>query len=309
MSDELFLNGKTYVSSKRAAELSEYAQDYIGQLSRGGLIDSQRVGGLWYVSMESLLDYKKNADDYKPVLPSIAPQQDPQSLIFFDGKDYVSASRAAKITGYNQDYVGQLARKGAILSRQIGNRWYIERQGLLDHKKAKDAMLASVQREAVGLPPVSINLAKTDNLQSTKTHFTYTADTRELLPDIKKPFIAVEDVPSPSQSPSPYSIPIRVVHAPPSASRERGTARTSVRTRGQTISYAAKSAFALTIVIMLSFGLFSLRDSSVYTSNFMKNVPEISGTAFAAGAASSLSKVGDMLERWFVPELTYERAR
>ena len=34
MSDEMQIEGKPYISSKRASELSGYAQDYIGQLAR-----------------------------------------------------------------------------------------------------------------------------------------------------------------------------------------------------------------------------------------------------------------------------------
>src|SRR3990167_8328737 len=62
---------------------------------------------------------------------------DADSLVSFDGKDHISASRAAKITGYHPDYVGQLARSGAIISRQVGNRWYVDRAALLSHKKEK----------------------------------------------------------------------------------------------------------------------------------------------------------------------------
>jgi hypothetical protein len=51
MSDEMVIEGKTYISSKRAAQVSGYAQDYIGQLARGGAIDAQRVGGLWFVNL------------------------------------------------------------------------------------------------------------------------------------------------------------------------------------------------------------------------------------------------------------------
>src|SRR3989344_2053381 len=151
MSDEVFLEGKSYVSAKRASEISGYARDYIGQLARGGLIGAQRVGGLWYVSLDSLTTYQKNADSLTHVQPQKPPQQDLDSIVSFDGKDYVSASKAAKLTSYNQDYVGQLARAGKILSRQIGNRWYVERAGLLAHKSQKDALLGAVQAEAVGL--------------------------------------------------------------------------------------------------------------------------------------------------------------
>lgn len=155
MTDELSIEGKQYISSKRAADLSGYAQDYVGQLARKGLIDAQRIGGLWYVFMESLAKYKEKADTYVPVPPQATfKNENPDTLISFDGNDYVSAARAAEITGYHQDYVGQLARSGKILSRQVGNRWYVDRDGIVAHKEEKDNLLGAVQSQAVGIKPL-----------------------------------------------------------------------------------------------------------------------------------------------------------
>ena len=136
MANEIDLGGTIYVSSKRAAEITGYTQDYVGQLARGGQILAQRISGLWYVVEQSLRDYKAKADEFRPEPPKpVHPMQDVETTVSFDGKDYISAQRGAKITGYHQDYVGQLARSGKILSRQIGNRWYVDREGLAEHKK------------------------------------------------------------------------------------------------------------------------------------------------------------------------------
>ena len=104
MSDEITFAGKSYVSSKRASKISGYAQDYIGQLARSGQIEAQRIGGLWYISMESLLGYRKDtpvvsendpssavvtSDEHSPLTASA----DVDSFVSFDGKDYISASR------------------------------------------------------------------------------------------------------------------------------------------------------------------------------------------------------------------------
>ncbi len=151
MAQEINLGGTIYISSKRAAEITGYTQDYIGQLARGGQITAQRVSGLWYVVEEALKNYKSKADEFKPTPPAYQPQQDLDTSVSFDGKDYVSAQRASDITGYHADYVGQLARSGKILSRQIGNRWYVDREGLVEHKKHNDSLLAAVQAESVGL--------------------------------------------------------------------------------------------------------------------------------------------------------------
>ncbi len=152
MHDAVDVGGEEFISSKRAAELSGYAQDYIGQLARKGLIQAKRIGGLWYVSQKSLSDHKTHADSYQPTAPHAQPVSgDEGSIISFDGRDYVSAARAARLTGYNADYVGQLSRTGKILSRQIGNRWYVDREAIIAHKNEKDAMLGAVQAASVGI--------------------------------------------------------------------------------------------------------------------------------------------------------------
>ncbi len=41
--NELTLDGKTYVSSRRAAEITGYAKDYVGQLCREGHVEARLV--------------------------------------------------------------------------------------------------------------------------------------------------------------------------------------------------------------------------------------------------------------------------
>ncbi|MDE2079461.1 MAG: hypothetical protein KGI73_03680 [Patescibacteria group bacterium] len=55
--DELEIQGKKYISSKRASELTGYAKDYIGQLARSGKIPGHRMGRAWYVDASALLGH------------------------------------------------------------------------------------------------------------------------------------------------------------------------------------------------------------------------------------------------------------
>jgi len=55
---ELTLNGRTYLSTKRAAEITGYTTDYVGQLARGGKIDAQLVGRNWYIDEVSIKKHK-----------------------------------------------------------------------------------------------------------------------------------------------------------------------------------------------------------------------------------------------------------
>lgn len=61
--DELEIKGKKYISSRRAAELTGYAKDYIGQLARAGKVPGTRVGRSWYVDEESLLSIGKGIEE------------------------------------------------------------------------------------------------------------------------------------------------------------------------------------------------------------------------------------------------------
>lgn len=56
--DELIIDGKTYVPSRRAAEITGYAKDYIGQLCREGRVEAKLVGRSWYVLETSLREHR-----------------------------------------------------------------------------------------------------------------------------------------------------------------------------------------------------------------------------------------------------------
>ncbi|CAN5773855.1 hypothetical protein BH11PAT2_BH11PAT2_10410 [soil metagenome] len=56
--DEITILDKTYISSKRAAEITGYAKDYVGQLCREGHVDAKMVGRSWYVFEPSILKHR-----------------------------------------------------------------------------------------------------------------------------------------------------------------------------------------------------------------------------------------------------------
>ena len=313
MSDTVLLSGKEFTASKKAAQLTGYAQDYIGQLARGGVIEAERVGGLWYVSIDSLNEYKRNADAYKPTLPERARQStELDSVVAFDGKDYVSASRASKLSGYNQDYVGQLARAGKVLSRQIGNRWYVEREGLLVHKREKDGLLASVQAEAVGLRrPNSQQVTPSPRESLHEAHFRYVSESsRDLFPAMARNGVAAS-AQKPDVSSGVQRIAIRTVGTSGNVSRaqkERKLAYNEPRGEARkTMIRAAQSGVALTVIIMLSYGIVTLKDSGIYASLRTRGEGSLKSQSFTASAVGAAESLGATIERLIVPELLYER--
>ncbi|MBI5004832.1 MAG: DUF5011 domain-containing protein, partial [Candidatus Lloydbacteria bacterium] len=61
-SDEIILDGKKYISSRRAGEITRYTNDYIGQLCRAGKVDGKLIGRIRFVDEASLLSYKAMLD-------------------------------------------------------------------------------------------------------------------------------------------------------------------------------------------------------------------------------------------------------
>lgn len=70
--DEILIEEKKYVSSKRAAKMTGYAKDYIGQLCREGRVPARLVGRSWYVLETAIQDHRFGAPD-GTVLPALTP--------------------------------------------------------------------------------------------------------------------------------------------------------------------------------------------------------------------------------------------
>lgn len=77
------------------------------------------------------------------------------SDLYFDGKQYISSSRAAKISGYVNDYIGQLCRDGKLECRMVGRSWYVSFESLISHKNANGGNAKSRAKKSGVYTPVS----------------------------------------------------------------------------------------------------------------------------------------------------------
>lgn len=312
MSDEIHVGDETFISSKRASEISGYARDYISQLARKDLIEAHRIGGLWYISAASLNAYKQEAESFKPEPPQNAKhREEPDTIVSFDGKEYVSAIRASEITGYHQDYVSQLARNEKIHSRQIGTRWYVDRDALISHKKEKDALLAMVQAESLGLRPRRAlqNHISDNGYSGGGPYMTYTRDEGDLLPIMpngsRLDFVSRDDeVPRSAQISSLHSIPIRKMDVQElENSKISNSSRLHVTRKRRSVRGARLSVAVATIVIVVVVGYVSFQSSAVYTKAEAKD----DSFALAAYAAGVMTAIGDFIENIVAPEMLYIR--
>ena len=62
-----------------------------------------------------------------------------------EGKKYISSKRAAEITGYTKDYVGQLCRMGKIDAKLIGRNWFVGEDSIRAHRFEGEEQTAEVQ--------------------------------------------------------------------------------------------------------------------------------------------------------------------
>lgn len=84
--DELTIGDKIYVSSKKAAKITGYAKDYVGQLCREGRVEARLVGRNWYVLESSLMEHRFGAESHDsfetPVSEGVTEQESaPESQV------------------------------------------------------------------------------------------------------------------------------------------------------------------------------------------------------------------------------------
>ncbi|MBI2618361.1 helix-turn-helix domain-containing protein [Candidatus Kaiserbacteria bacterium] len=233
--DNIIIGGRNYISSKRAAELMGYTQDYIGQLCRTGKLPAERVSGVWYVC-ESEFEGKRvqvssliSNESSNEKANHLNTKKQNRSLML-DGKEYISSKRAAELMGYTQDYIGQLCRTGKIEARQVGRGWYIPSSVVYaEFKKVvpKDTTFSTSSTIAPLLKKEDILEREVKEQLVQKAILTtptiYTQDSNPLMPELKRMRRPVLHEILEDKAEDPYSnnipirrVPIRTIRIAPS---------------------------------------------------------------------------------------------
>ncbi len=304
--DRMEIDGVTYVCSRHAAKSFDYTQDYIGQLARSGQVEARRVGGMWYLSLESLKNYKESANAYVPHPPALKKESKDESLVSLEGKNYVSAAHASEMTGYHQDYVGQLARTGTIESRQIGDRWFVDPEDIRRHKSEKDALLATVQSRSVGISTERAE-HETEKLidnrfSSDGPYFTYTPEAGKSMPEL-----------SPRQQMDHTALLPRITldkRSIATQQRERSplaishSSRHKEKDTGRPLRFLMPVAAAAIIVLVITVGVSAIRINTSYAvAGHAPFIDEVSSVGIAARS------IGSFLERILAPSVDFYRSR
>lgn len=105
-------------------------------------------------------------------------------------KTYISAKRAAEITGYARDYVGQLCREGHVDAKMVGRSWYVYEPAIRAHRFGAEAVTGPQNGEArasIGAAGASAAQSVPQEEASAWTRPTYTAESPEMLPELTAP--------------------------------------------------------------------------------------------------------------------------
>ncbi|OGG59656.1 hypothetical protein A3C89_00370 [Candidatus Kaiserbacteria bacterium RIFCSPHIGHO2_02_FULL_50_50] len=70
-------------------------------------------------------------------------------VLTINGKQFVKAVNVAHEFGYAPDYVGQLARSGAVSAERVGRAWYVSRDEVAAHKGEKRRSVAARARAGI----------------------------------------------------------------------------------------------------------------------------------------------------------------
>ncbi|XKT75439.1 MAG: hypothetical protein ACJKSS_01485 [Patescibacteria group bacterium UBA2103] len=81
-----------------------------------------------------------------------------------NGRTYLSTKRAAEITGYTTDYVGQLARQGKVDAQLVGRNWYISEEAIKKHKFGEASVVIKREEEEVSAPQLEVLVSATDDV-------------------------------------------------------------------------------------------------------------------------------------------------
>ena len=102
--------------------------------------------------------------------------------LLIEDKKYVSSKRAAKITGYAKDYIGQLCREGRVPARLVGRSWYVLEAAIQDHRFG-----AAAEREAKNVVRATIpTFSSSPLLQTWQPPHYEAAPSAEFLPSLNR---------------------------------------------------------------------------------------------------------------------------
>ncbi len=136
---------ETEVTIERASQLTGFTRHHLDRLVKAGVLHTKDKNGTMVVDVSSLEAYSEKRVQKKAQKKEVVNDQ--EESIITDGAKYVSINRAARLSGYTQEYVQGLGRDEVIQTKYLGERLYVDIESLFAHRRAIHAQQAKWYEE------------------------------------------------------------------------------------------------------------------------------------------------------------------
>lgn len=102
--------------------------------------------------------------------------------LVIEEKKYLSSKKAAKLTGYAKDYVGQLCREGKVEARLVGRNWYVLEGSIMDHRFGAVSDVKDEDSSSATVPTLNTSNEVENSLEYKWNPPVYTAESYSSLP-------------------------------------------------------------------------------------------------------------------------------
>lgn len=148
--DEITIGDKKYVSSKRAATITGYAKDYVGQLCREGRVEARLVGRNWYVLESAIREHRFGSErELERARASEESEDEPLSPVSgWENPRYV-AETPALVPGFAPKEATEKPRPPVIADMQSAwNEWFEEKRPQAAYSVATEAEIEEKEEDA-----------------------------------------------------------------------------------------------------------------------------------------------------------------
>lgn len=171
--DEITIGDKKYVSSKRAATITGYAKDYVGQLCREGRVEARLVGRNWYVLESAIREHRFGSEKEPEDAQASEESQDtqPSPVSDWEKPRYV-AETPALVPGFAPKEAAEKPRPPVIADMQSAwNEWFEEKRPQAAYPTTEEADTESQKsdEEQAYMPVVTSSVSTVEESYSEET--------------------------------------------------------------------------------------------------------------------------------------------
>jgi|GEM_PF-1898775 len=180
MTQRLDFGGKEFISAKEAAVIAGYTSDYVGQLCRGGKVESKMVGRTWFVSKDSILKHKElsfsqSASKVFKFISESSESQSPDAEILKKNSSSLTVSESL-LSSASRDALVLQPKKEAISTGSISDS--------LNYKSDSSLFIPELKKDFPSLPPLAPKPTRLPSKIKTASFFSKLSKLHSANPDL-----------------------------------------------------------------------------------------------------------------------------